>query len=169
MGASDDEDDYVFYGTPIDDDEETRAGQRRKEIKDPALTRQLPLHKQVSGVANTSAPGAVACMHLMTGAGLPLKTRSLRAMRLLAQEVTDAEGRRRFHGAFTGGYSAGYYNTVGSLEGWAPSTFKSSRDTRTETRFVCHEGDVRFGGPRASWHPQGRVLPVRGLITAILS
>ena len=31
--------------------------------------------------------------------------------------VTDEQGRRRFHGAFTGGFSAGYYNTVGSKEG----------------------------------------------------
>ena len=31
--------------------------------------------------------------------------------------VTDEEGRRRFHGAFTGGFSAGYYNSVGSKEG----------------------------------------------------
>ncbi|WVQ75055.1 hypothetical protein IAR50_004664 [Cryptococcus sp. DSM 104548] len=46
------------------------------------------------------------------------------------QEVTDEQGRRRFHGAFTGGYSAGYYNTVGSKEGWTPSTFKSSRSNR---------------------------------------
>jgi G patch domain-containing protein 1 len=46
------------------------------------------------------------------------------------QEVTDAEGRRRFHGAFTGGYSAGYYNTVGSAEGWAPAAFRSSRAQR---------------------------------------
>lgn len=30
------------------------------------------------------------------------------------QEVTDEQGRRRFHGAFTGGFSAGYFNTVGS-------------------------------------------------------
>lgn len=30
------------------------------------------------------------------------------------QEATDEQGRRRFHGAFTGGFSAGYYNTVGS-------------------------------------------------------
>lgn len=52
------------------------------------------------------------------------------------QEVTDAEGRRRFHGAFTGGYSAGYYNTVGSAEGWAPSTFKSSRDSRAASQCV---------------------------------
>jgi hypothetical protein len=28
------------------------------------------------------------------------------------QIATDEEGRRRFHGAFTGGYSAGYFNTV---------------------------------------------------------
>lgn len=33
------------------------------------------------------------------------------------QYVTDEQGRRRFHGAFTGGFSAGYYNTVGSKEG----------------------------------------------------
>ena len=44
--------------------------------------------------------------------------------------MTDERGRRRFHGAFTGGYSAGYFNTVGSKEGWAPSTFKSSRSGR---------------------------------------
>lgn len=34
------------------------------------------------------------------------------------QIATDENGRRRFHGAFTGGFSAGYYNTVGSKEGW---------------------------------------------------
>lgn len=33
------------------------------------------------------------------------------------QEVRDEKGRRRFHGAFTGGFSAGYFNTVGSKEG----------------------------------------------------
>ena len=31
--------------------------------------------------------------------------------------VTDEKGRRRFHGAFTGGFSAGYFNSVGSKEG----------------------------------------------------
>ncbi|CAE7198866.1 unnamed protein product [Rhizoctonia solani] len=46
------------------------------------------------------------------------------------QEVRDEKGRRRLHGAFTGGFSAGYFNTVGSKEGWAPSTFKSSRNAR---------------------------------------
>lgn len=69
------------------------------------------------------------------------------------QEVLDEQGRRRFHGAFTGGFSAGYFNSVGSKEGmssssaphfpcrddanlslfpagWTPSTFKSSRANR---------------------------------------
>ncbi|RYY83449.1 DUF1604 domain-containing protein, partial [archaeon] len=44
--------------------------------------------------------------------------------------VTDAQGRKRFHGAFTGGFSAGYYNTVGSEEGFKPSNFRSSRSDR---------------------------------------
>ena len=36
---------------------------------------------------------------------------------LWQQEVVDEQGRRRLHGAFTGGFSAGYFNTVGSKEG----------------------------------------------------
>ncbi|KAJ5902162.1 hypothetical protein N7495_002690 [Penicillium taxi] len=46
------------------------------------------------------------------------------------QEVTDERGRKRLHGAFTGGFSAGYFNSVGSKEGWTPSTFVSSRQNR---------------------------------------
>ena len=46
------------------------------------------------------------------------------------QEVTDEQGRKRLHGAFTGGFSAGYFNTVGSKEGWTPSNFVSSRSNR---------------------------------------
>ncbi|KAM5138837.1 G patch domain-containing protein 1 [Mantella aurantiaca] len=49
------------------------------------------------------------------------------------QAVKDEKGRyKRFHGAFTGGFSAGYFNTVGSKEGWAPATFVSSRQGRSE-------------------------------------
>ncbi|TPX39166.1 hypothetical protein SeMB42_g06433 [Synchytrium endobioticum] len=48
------------------------------------------------------------------------------------QEVRDEKGRKRLHGAFTGGFSAGYYNTVGSKEGWQPQQFKSSRDERAK-------------------------------------
>ena len=33
------------------------------------------------------------------------------------QTVSDAQGRLRFHGAFTGGFSAGYFNSVGTKEG----------------------------------------------------
>ena len=46
------------------------------------------------------------------------------------QEVTDDRGRKRLHGAFTGGFSAGYFNTVGSKEGWTPSSFVSTRSNR---------------------------------------
>lgn len=49
---------------------------------------------------------------------------------LWKQEVRDEKGRRRLHGAFTGGWSAGYFNTVGSKEGWTPATFVSSRTNR---------------------------------------
>ncbi|GLV32171.1 uncharacterized protein CBL_11872 [Carabus blaptoides fortunei] len=51
------------------------------------------------------------------------------------QVATDEQGRRRFHGAFTGGFSAGFFNTVGSLEGWQPSEFKSSRSEKAEKKF----------------------------------
>ncbi|CAI5730908.1 unnamed protein product [Peronospora destructor] len=67
------------------------------------------------------------------------------------QEVTDAQGRRRFHGAFTGGFSAGYYNSVGSERGWTPKTFSSSRknrSSRVEQRpedFMDEEDDPLLG------------------------
>ncbi|XP_063336671.1 G patch domain-containing protein 1 isoform X2 [Pelmatolapia mariae] len=49
------------------------------------------------------------------------------------QTVKDEKGRyKRFHGAFTGGFSAGYFNTVGSKEGWTPSAFVSSRQQKAE-------------------------------------
>lgn len=47
----------------------------------------------------------------------------MEAYSILDFQVTDEEGRRRFHGAFTGGFSAGYYNTVGSKEGRTECTF----------------------------------------------
>lgn len=90
---SGDDEDFVFYGTPIEREEE--IGSRRKKA-----------------VAEASG--------------------QLRTLPPWKQEVTDEEGRRRFHGAFTGGYSAGYYNTVGSKEGWAPKSFTSSRKNRAE-------------------------------------
>ena len=79
MAPDEDEDDtYVFFGTALENEVESRAGSFRKPVKDSSTQRSLPVWKQ---------------------------------------EVTDAEGRKRFHGAFTGGFSAGYYNTVGSEVG----------------------------------------------------
>ncbi|KAK8939800.1 hypothetical protein KSP40_PGU005281 [Platanthera guangdongensis] len=86
------EEDFVFYGTPIEREEDT-SSRKRKVIAAAGNLRSLPAWKQ---------------------------------------EVTDEEGRRRFHGAFTGGFSAGYYNTAGSKEGWRPQTFTSSRKNRAE-------------------------------------
>ena len=60
--------------------------------------------------------------------------RQAKFQHLHEQAVHDEQGRRRFHGAFTGGFSAGYYNTVGSEEGWAPSEWKSSREARSQER-----------------------------------
>lgn len=57
-----------------------------------------------------------------------------KAVPIHEQVVTDSEGRRRFHGAFTGGFSAGYFNSVGTKEGWQPSTFVSSRSKKFEQR-----------------------------------
>ncbi|KAE9971981.1 hypothetical protein BLS_004219 [Venturia inaequalis] len=50
------------------------------------------------------------------------------------QEVRDERGRKRLHGAFTGGFSAGYFNTVGSKDGWTPQTFVSSRTNRAKAQ-----------------------------------
>ncbi|VDP89023.1 unnamed protein product [Echinostoma caproni] len=48
------------------------------------------------------------------------------------QRVLNEKGRpMRFHGAFTGGFSAGYFNTVGSKEGFKPRSFHSSRKDRS--------------------------------------
>ncbi|KAJ1923290.1 hypothetical protein IWQ60_005980 [Tieghemiomyces parasiticus] len=64
-------------------------------------------------------------------------------------EARDEQGNRRFHGAFTGGFSAGYFNTVGSKEGWAPQAFYSSRSRKrrqkmdTEATATAMPGDVQ--------------------------
>lgn len=86
--------DLVFYGTPIEEEDDVTISRKKKSVA------------EASG--------------------------QLRTLPSWKQEVRDEEGRRRFHGAFTGGYSAGYFNTVGSKEGWTPSTFTSSRNNRAQ-------------------------------------
>lgn len=44
----------------------------------------------------------------------PKDANEVKALPVWQQEATDEAGRRRFHGAFTGGFSAGFFNTVGS-------------------------------------------------------
>ncbi|KAJ8684164.1 hypothetical protein QAD02_019956 [Eretmocerus hayati] len=67
------------------------------------------------------------------------------------QIAVDAQGRRRFHGAFTGGFSAGYFNTVGSRDGWRPQQFKSSRSSKSSNLiqrpedFMDEEDTSEFG------------------------
>ncbi|XP_024030764.1 G patch domain-containing protein TGH [Morus notabilis] len=90
-----DEEDYVFYGTPIEREEGITSRKKKAVAEASGQLRTLPSWKQ---------------------------------------EVRDEEGRRRFHGAFTGGYSAGYFNSVGSKEGWTPQSFVSSRKSRAEVR-----------------------------------
>lgn len=48
------------------------------------------------------------------------------------QTVRDDQGRQRFHGAFTGGFSAGYFNTVDSIGGFQPRQFISHRRSRQD-------------------------------------
>ncbi|KAL0934213.1 uncharacterized protein CTRU02_211012 [Colletotrichum truncatum] len=73
-------------------------------------------------------------IHVTYGTALPPLDPGIRDdgsyIPLHKQEVRDDRGRRRLHGAFTGGWSAGYFNTVGSKEGWTPSTFVSTRTSR---------------------------------------
>lgn len=88
-----DEEDFVFYGTPIEREEDI-SSRKKKSVA------------EASGQLRSVVPWK--------------------------QEVRDEEGRRRFHGAFSGGFSAGYYNTVGSKEGWTPQAFTSSRKNRAE-------------------------------------
>ena len=59
------------------------------------------------------------------------------------QEVRDDKGRRRFHGAFTGGFSAGYFNTVGSKEGWKPKD-KYDREKKQNVMDFMDEEDIQL-------------------------
>ena len=60
-------------------------------------------------------------------------SKKLKPVPIEEQIVTDENGRRRFHGAFTGGFSAGFFNTAGSRDGWTPKNFKSTRENRFQS------------------------------------
>lgn len=65
--------------------------------------------------------------------GQPRKREKFVEMRRPDGSIAKSRGERTFYGAFTGGFNAGYWGTVGSKEGWEPSSFSSSRSKR-ETR-----------------------------------
>ena len=98
-GSSNDNDDdrFIRYGTPLeplsdDDDDDNNDKSGDVYAKTPKTKKQKREKKE------------------MEAAGVKDKGKHL----VQNQIVTDEEGRRRFHGAFSGGFSAGYYNTVGS-------------------------------------------------------
>lgn len=70
-----DADEYVYYGTPLEQEQTCTYYASRQAPKQAGQVVALPVHQQ---------------------------------------EVRDAQGRQRLHGAFTGGFSAGFFNTVGS-------------------------------------------------------
>uniref|UniRef100_A0A9L0IIS6 G-patch domain containing 1 n=1 Tax=Equus asinus TaxID=9793 RepID=A0A9L0IIS6_EQUAS len=77
------------------------------------------------------------------------------------QTVRDEKGRyKRFHGAFSGGFSAGYFNTVGSKEGWTPSSFVSSRQNRADRSVLGPEDfmDEEGGCSSSKWPIQGDII-----------
>ena len=61
--AGSDDEDFHFFGTPVEDEETSRVGQHHKAVRDPAATRALlPLHMQVSGAGRGAwRPGLLLC------------------------------------------------------------------------------------------------------------
>lgn len=71
--------------------------------------------------------------------------------------------RQRLHGAFQGGFSAGYFNTVGSKEGWTANAL-SQQQTRED--FMDEHDHNEWGGPQSiakeysSSHQDSKALSV---------
>ncbi|RLN55516.1 hypothetical protein BBJ28_00002780 [Nothophytophthora sp. Chile5] len=91
-------------------------------------------NQEVRPPLHSSRPGLASSVNVLRSSFSNARCVSWRVAReipLVNAQVTDAQGRRRFHGAFTGGFSAGYFNSVGTKEGWTPRTFSSSRRDRS--------------------------------------
>jgi G patch domain-containing protein 1 len=108
-------------------------------------------HKERSGLKLLGTPVLVTVVDEATGEKSVQEREAF--VPAWKQTVTDEQGRRRFHGAFTGGFSAGYFNTVGSKEGWTPASFSSSRDARAAPQQsvadFMDEEDLASGGGAA--------------------
>lgn len=67
------------------------------------------------------------------------------------QTVKDEKGRyQRFHGAFTGGFSAGYFNTVGTKEG----QWSHKRSLWSRSVMIQFQGAVIISVFAAPWNCQ---------------
>ncbi|KAJ2722359.1 hypothetical protein GGI07_003383 [Coemansia sp. Benny D115] len=70
--------------------------------------------------------------YIFIGTPLP-NEQEQRNIQRLQQSTWDGKPKDYSRDAFKGGYTAGYYGTVGSKEGWAPTaSFVSSRDNRAK-------------------------------------
>lgn len=71
--------------------------------------------------------------------------------------VYDKHGLRRFHGAFEGGWTAGYFNTVGSEEGWTPRKWSSTKPVSNTVQDYIDDED----------EPQTHAQPEKPEIAAV--
>ena len=55
--------------------------------------------------------------------------------------------RKRFHGAFTGGFSAGYFNTVGTKDGWKPR--ENAVVQQNAEDYMDDQDFDEWGGPKS--------------------
>ena len=65
---------------------------------------------------------------------------------LFTRKRTTKNKKPIFHGAFTGGFSAGYYNTVGSKDGWAP--VQTIRKEQSIQDYMDDDDHNEWGGPQ---------------------
>jgi Protein of unknown function (DUF1604) len=73
-------------------------------------------------------------------------------LRIMSNRPVYVPSRKRtkkqvFHGAFTGGFSAGFYNTVGSKEGWIPQEDESYIRPQMPEDFMDDQDHNEWGGP----------------------
>ncbi len=48
MGASDDEEEYIVFGRPLQEEQESVRGQYAKEVQDKSITKALPVWQNIS-------------------------------------------------------------------------------------------------------------------------
>jgi hypothetical protein len=101
---------------------------------------------------HTNSPNRWFTMASSRPVYVPSKRRQASTAAALAPQrsaTTRQQPPARFHGAFTGGFSAGYFNTVGSKEGWAPQNDIGRREAQRLEDFMDEQDHEEWGGPTA--------------------